>query len=186
MATTTTNVNPYKVVTGKGRLCYTKNVLTPDENGSYSLMFLVPKTDTVTVNALRKAIEAFKADPKAVAKWGSKFLASMKQPLRDGDAERDTDKSPEFKGHFFINANSYQKPSVVDSQMQEIIDPSEIYSGCYGRISIVPGAYNTDGNRGIKVYLNNVQKLADGEKLGGGGSRADEDFTAVADEDFLG
>ena len=182
-----TNVNPYKVVTGKGRLCYVKNLLTPDETGSYALMFLVPKTDTETVNAIKKAVEAFKKDPKAEAKWGSKFLASMKLPLRDGDTERDTEKSPEFKGHYFINANSYQKPSVVDTKLQAVIDPSEIYSGCYGRISIVPAAFNTDGNKGIKFYLNNVQKLGEGERLGGGASRAEDDFTAVAEsDDFLG
>jgi Protein of unknown function (DUF2815) len=180
MATT----NPYKVTTGKGRLCYVQNLLKPDEKDSYSLMFLIPKTDTVTVNAIKKSIEAFKKDTKAEGKWGSKFLASMKLPLRDGDTERDTDKSPEFKGHYFINANTYTKPGVVDAQMQEIINPADIYSGCYGRISVVPAAFNTDGNKGIKFYLNNVQKLSDGEKLGGGASQASDDFTAV-EEDFL-
>lgn len=179
-----TTPNPYKVTTGKGRLSYAKNVLTPDEDGSYSLAFLIPKTDTVTINALKKAIEAYKADPKAVAKWGSKWLANMKQPLRDGDAERDTDKSPEYKGHYFINANTYTKPGVVDAKLQPIIDPSEIYSGCYGRISVVPAAFNTDGNKGIKLYLNNLQKLAEGERLGGGASNPEDDFTAVED-DFL-
>jgi hypothetical protein len=148
------------------------------------LMLLIPKTDTATVNALKKSIEAFKKDAKAEAKWGSKFLASMKLPLRDGDTERDVEKSPEFKGHYFINANTYTKPGVVDAQMQEIINPADIYSGCYGRISVVPAAYNTDGNKGIKFYLNNVQKLAEGEKLGGGASQASDDFTAV-EEDFL-
>lgn len=181
---TTPNVNPYKVSTGKVRLCYTKNVLVPDDDGSYSLMALIPKTDTATINALRNSIEKFKKDPKAEAKWGSKFLAAMRTPLRDGDTERDTEKAPEFKGHYFINANSYNKPGVVDAQMQEIINPSDLYSGCYGRISVVPAAYNTDGNRGIKLYLNNVQKLADGERLGGGGSNVNDDFTAVT-EDFL-
>jgi hypothetical protein len=176
--------NPYKITTGKVRLCYTKNVLTPDEKDSYALMALIPKTDTATINAIKKSVEAFKKDSKAEAKWASKFLASMKLPLRDGDTERDTEKSPEFKGHYFINANTYTKPGVVDANMQEIIDPSELYSGCYGRISIVPAAFNTDGNKGIKFYLNNVQKLADGEKLSGGASNPNDDFTAVS-EDFL-
>lgn len=176
--------NPYKVTTGKGLLCYTKNVLTPDETGSYSLMFLIPKTDTATINALKASIEKFKSDPKAQAKWGSKFLASMKTPIRDGDTERDTEKSPEYKGHYFINANTYTKPGVVNAKMQEIINPGDLYSGCYGRISVVPAAFNTDGNKGIKLYLNNVQKLADGEKLGGGSSDVNDDFTAV-EEDFL-
>lgn len=181
----TTNANPYKVVTGRGRLCYVKNLLTPDDKDSYSLMFLIPKSDKATVDAIKKSVEAYKKDPKAEAKWGSKFLASMKTPLRDGDTERDTDKSPEFKGHYFINANTYTKPAVVDAKMQPVIDPSDIYSGCYGRISVVPAAFNTDGNKGIKFYLNNVQKLAEGERLGGGASNPDDDFTVV-EEDFLG
>jgi hypothetical protein len=180
---TTPNVNPYKVTTGTGRLGFTKNLLTPDESGSYSVMFLIPKTDVATVNALKKVIDAFKVDPKATAKWGSKFLASMKQPLRDGDTERDTDKSPEYKGHYFINANTYTKPGVVDAKMQEIIDPSAIYSGCNGRVSVVPAAFSKDGNLGIKLYLNNVQVLQGGDRLAGG-SRASDDFTAVED-DFL-
>ena len=69
--------------------------------------------------------------------------------------------------------------------MNDIIDKSELYSGCYGRVSIMPAAYNVDGNKGIKFYLNNVQKLAEGEPLGGAGaSNASDDFTAVED-DFL-
>jgi hypothetical protein len=112
-------------------------------------------------------------------------LASFKTPLRDGDTERDTDKYPEYKGHYFINANTYNKPSVVDAKMNDIIDKSELYSGCFGRVSIMPAAYNVDGNKGIKFYLNNVQKLAEGEPLGGAGaSNASDDFTAVED-DFL-
>ena len=184
MTTPTPNQNPYKVTTGKCRLCYTKNVLTPDETGSYSLMILIPKTDTVTVNALNASIEKYKKDASAEAKWGSKFLASMKTPMRDGDTERDTDKSPEFKGHYFINANTYTKPGVVDARMHDIINASDLYSGCYGRVSVVPAAFNTDGNKGIKLYLNNVQKLGDGDRLGGGAGNVNDDFTAV-EEDFL-
>jgi hypothetical protein len=111
-------------------------------------------------------------------------LASFKTPLRDGDTERDTEKYSEYKGHYFINANTYNRPGVVDAQKNDIIDKSELYSGCYGRVSIMPAAYNVDGNKGIKFYLNNVQKLADGEPLGGSASNAADDFTAVED-DFL-
>ena len=130
-------------------------------------------------------VDKFKTDAKAVTIWGSKFLASFKTPLRDGDTERDTGKYPEYKGHYFINANTYNRPGVVDAQKNDIIDKSELYSGCYGRVSIIPAAYNVDGNKGIKFYLNNVQKLAEGEPLGGAGSsNAADDFTAVED-DFL-
>jgi len=173
-----------KIVTGKARLSFKQNLFAPDDKGSYSLLMLIPKTDTDTVNKIKASIEAYKTNPKAVNIWGSKFLASFKTPLRDGDTERDTEKNPEYKGHYFLNANTYNKPGVVDAQKNEILDKKEVYSGCYGRASLVPSAYNVDGNKGIKFYLNNVQKLGDGEPLGGAVSRAEDDFTAV-DDDFL-
>lgn len=174
----------YKVITGKVRLSFTKNVFTPDEKGSYSIMILVDKKDKETLAKINGVVDKFKTDAKAVTIWGSKFLASFKTPLRDGDTERDTGKYPEYKGHYFINANTYNRPGVVDAQKNDIIDKSELYSGCYGRVSIMPAAYNVDGNKGIKFYLNNVQKLADGEPLGSSVSNAADDFTAVED-DFL-
>jgi hypothetical protein len=174
----------YKVITGKVRLSFTKNVFTPDEKGSFSIMILIDKKDKETLAKINGVVDKFKTDAKAVTIWGSKFLASFKTPLRDGDTERDTGKYPEYKGHYFINANTYNRPGVVDAQKNDIIDKSELYSGCYGRVSIIPAAYNVDGNKGIKFYLNNVQKLSDGEPLGGNVSNASDDFTAVED-DFL-
>ena len=174
----------YKVITGKVRLSFTKNVFTPDEKGSFSIMILIDKKDKETLAKINGVVDKFKTDAKAVTIWGSKFLASFKTPLRDGDTERDTGKYPEYKGHYFINANTYNRPGVVDAQKNDIIDKSELYSGCYGRVSIIPAAYNVDGNKGIKFYLNNVQKLSDGEPLGGSVSNAADDFTAVED-DFL-
>ena len=101
----------------------------------------------------------------------------------DGDTDRDVEKNPEYKGCYFVNCNSGQKPGVVDAQLNPIMDKSEVYSGCYARASINFYAFNVDGNKGIASGLNNVQKLADGERFGGG-SRASDDFTAV-EEDFL-
>ena len=174
----------YKVITDKVRLSFTQNVFTPDEKSSYSIMLLIDKKDKETLAAINGTVEKFKADPKAVSIWGSKFLASFKSPLRDGDTERDTEKYPEYKGHYFLNANTYNKPSVVDSKMNDIIDKSELYPGCFGRVSMIPAAFNVDGNKGIKFYLNNVQKLADGPAFGAGRSAVSDDFTAVED-DFL-
>ena len=72
--------------------------------------------------------------------------------------------------------------------MQPILDQSEVYSGCYGRISVNFYGFNSNGNRGIAAGLGNIQKLRDGESLGGRTS-AEEDFDAVEvdeEEDFLG
>jgi hypothetical protein len=56
--------------------------------------------------------------------------------------------------------------------MSSIIDPSEFYSGCFGRASITFYAYNAQGSKGIACGLNNLQKLEDGEALGGATSAA--------------
>ena len=84
-----------------------------------------------------------------------------------------------------MNANSATAPGVVDANRNDILDRSEVYSGCYGRASINFYAYNANGNRGIACGLNNLQKIRDGEPLGGRAS-AESDFATVEDEEFLG
>lgn len=171
-----------KVITGKVRMSYV-NVFEMNDKDKYSVCLLIPKSDKDTLTRIKAAIEGVKADPKSAVKWGGKWLASYKSPLRDGDTERDLEKNPEYKGHYFINCNSGQKPDVVDTALNPILDKSAVYSGCYGRASVNFYPFSMDGNKGIAAGLNNVQKLADGERLGGG-SRASDDFTAV-EEDFL-
>ena len=105
----------------------------------------------------------------------------LKTTLKDADKDTNQDgelfaeKWPETAGHYIINLSTRVKPQVVDADMQPIIDPSEVYSGCYGRVSMNFFAYNNNGNKGISAGLNNVQKLEDGEPLGGTTS-AESDF----------
>jgi hypothetical protein len=169
--------NPTKVVTGKVRLSYvTVFEPKPDDQGrlKYSLCVLISKSDTA-----KAAIEAARQAGKD-GKWGGKIPAGLKMPLRDGDTERD---SPEYKGCYFINCNSQQKPGVVDADLNPVLDQSEVYSGCYGRVSINFYPYDQKGNKGIGAGLQNVQKLEDGDALSGR-SRAEDDFSD-ASEDFL-
>ena len=156
-----------KVVTGKVRFSYL-HVWEPAavEEGSqkkYSVSLIIPKSDTDTVarikNAIQSALEAGKA------KFGGKIPASLKLPLRDGDIERADDDA--YLNSWFLNANSSKQPGIVDQNVQPIIRQDEIYSGCYGRASINFFAFNTNGNKGIACGLNNIQKLSDGELLGG-------------------
>ena len=70
--------------------------------------------------------------------------------------------------------SSVNKPGVVDNDLNPIIDPSEFYSGCYGRASITFYPYNSNGSKGIACGLNNIQKTDDGEQLGGGSSAASD------------
>lgn len=146
----------------------------------YSVSAIIPKSDTKTINAIKAAIEQAKKD--SVSKWGGKVPANLKLPLRDGDLDRPDDEA--YANSYFFNANSRQAPQVVDAHVQPILDQSEVYSGCYGKISVTFYGYNSNGNRGIAAGLGNIQKLKDGESLGGRSSAAD-DFQTEEEEDFL-
>jgi hypothetical protein len=103
-------------------------------------------------------------------------------PLRDGDVDRADDEA--YAKSYFINVSSNTRPGIVDENLNTIMDQSEFYSGCYGRASIVFFAYNTNGSRGVSAALQNLQKLEDGEPLGGK-SRPEDDFATGVEEDFL-
>lgn len=169
--------NSTKVVTGKVRFCYV-NVFEPTamnegDTPKYNVCVLIPKTDTKTLEKINKAIEAAKQAGKAkLADKNGKIPSNLKLPLRDGDDERSDD--PAFEGMYFINANSQRRPSIVDKELNPIMNKEEFYSGCYGRASINFYAFNVS-SKGIAAGLNNLQKLEDGEMLAGG-STAEEDF----------
>ena len=146
----------------------------------YSVSAIIPKSDTASIEAIKAAIEQAKKD--SIGKWGGKIPANLKLPLRDGDIDRPDDEA--YAGCYFFNANSRQAPQIVDKKVQPILDQSEVYSGCYGRISVTFYGYNSNGNRGIAAGLGNIQKLKDGEPLGSR-SNAAEDFDTVEDDDFL-
>lgn len=154
----------------------------PDSiNGSdpkYSVSCIISKDDKDTIAKIKKAIEAAKEEGKG--KWGGKIPANLKTPLRDGDIDRPEDEA--YADSMFLNANSKQAPQIVDRQVQPILDQSEVYSGCFGRVSITFYAYNSNGNKGIAAGLGNVQKLRDGEPLGSR-TNASDDFEAVEEED---
>lgn len=177
-----TNTNPTKVIV-PCRFSYL-HCWEPDSvNGSepkYSVSAIIPKSDTKTINAIKAAIEQAKKD--SLSKWGGKVPGNLKLPLRDGDIDRPDDEA--YAGCYFFNANSRQAPQVVDSKVQPILDQSEVYSGCYGKISVTFYGYNSNGNRGIAAGLGNIQKLKDGESLGGRTSAAD-DFQTEDEDDFL-
>ncbi len=174
-----------KIVTGIVRLSYA-NVWEPKSiNGGtekYSVSLIIPKSDTETVDAINAAIDA--AIQEGAHKFGGKIpnRAALRIPLRDGDTERDDEA---YKGCWFVNANSTTAPQVVDQRVRPILERSEIYSGVYARVSIGFYAFNSNGNRGVACGLGNIQKVRDGQVLGGKSNAADE-FTTLEDDDFLG
>ena len=121
--------------------------------------------------------------PLELKSWGGKVPANLKLPLRDG-AERE-DEAEEYVGKMFLNASSKTKPGIVDDNLNEILDPTQVYSGCYGRGSLNFYPFNSNGNKGIAVGLNNVQFLEDGEPLGGARASAEADFGDGNNDDDL-
>ena len=181
-------VNPTKVITGPDTRWSYCNAWEPKAiNGGtpkYSVSLIIPKSDTKTIEKVRAAIQAAYDEGQGKLKGNGKSvppLSSIKTPLRDGDVERPDDEA--YANAYFINANSASAPGIVDAACQPIIDTSEVYSGVYGRASINFYAFNSNGNKGIACGLNNLQKIRDGESLGGK-SRAEDDF-ADLDDDFL-
>ena len=176
--------NITKVVTGVVRLSY-EHVWEPASvNGSkpkYSVSLIISKDDTKTIAAINAAIDA--AIKEGAGKFGGKVppKGALKLPLRDGDAERDDEA---YRNAYFVNANSTTAPQIVDRAVQPILDRSEVYSGCYARVSINFYAFNSNGNKGVACGLGNIQKVRDGEPLGGKSSAAD-DFSTDLDDDFL-
>lgn len=183
------NTNPMKVITGpETRWSYANVWEAKSINGGtpkFSVSLIIPKSDTRTLNKIKAAIEAAYKEGEGKLKGNGKTvppLSSIKQPLRDGDVERPDDEA--YANSYFVNANSATAPGIVDSNLDPILDRSEVYSGVYGRASINFYAFNSNGNKGIACGLNNLQKIKDGESLGGK-SRAEDDFATDVDDDFL-
>ena len=181
-------VNPTKVITGVNtRWSYANVWEAKSINGGapkFSVSLIIPKSDTKTVEKIKAAIQAAYEEGESKLKGNGKTvpaLSVLKTPLRDGDLERPDDEA--YANSYFVNANSGTSPGIVDADRQPIIDHSEVYSGVYGRASINFYAFNSNGNKGIACGLNNLQKMRDGEPLGGK-TRAEDDF-ADDDEDFL-
>ena len=182
-------INPTKVITGVNTRWSYVNAWEPKSiNGGapkYSVSLIIPKSDTKTIEKIQAAIQAAYDEGQDKLKGNGKSvpaLSVLKTPLRDGEAERPDDEA--YADSYFINANSGTAPGIVDADRQPILDRSEVYSGVYGRASINFYAFNSNGNKGIACGLNTLQKIKDGEPLGGK-SRAEDDFDTEEDDDFL-
>ena len=185
-----TNIqNPTKVITGVNTRWSYANVWDPKSidggKPKFSVSLIIQKDDTATVDKIKAAIQTAYEEGQSKLKGNGKSvppLTSIKNPLRDGDIEKPDDEA--YAGCYFVNANSSTAPGVVDADRQPIIERSEVYSGVYGRASINFYAFKVNGNKGIACGLNNLQKIRDGEPLGGKAS-AESDFATDDDEDFL-
>lgn len=172
------------VTTGKARLSYVHlfkpYAHTPGQEEKFSCTVLVPKSDVETKARIDAAIEA--AKQKGISdKWNGTCPPIVPVPVYDGDGVRPSDGmafGPECRGHwvFTASAKADYPPEVVDVNMNPIINQSEIYSGIYARVNVNFYPYAFGGKKGIGCGLGPVQKLSDGEALGGSAPTAAQAF----------
>lgn len=174
------------VMTPKFRVSY-PNVFKPKKNqlsgkDEYSVVALFPKGTDLSVlqKAAKEAIEA---------KWGpdkAKWPKNLRNPFRDqGERAKEDEATGKLvlpagyeEGAIYLNLKSSQRPGIVDQNVQDIIDESQFYAGCWARATVSCYAYDQAGNRGVAFGLGNIQKVAEGDPLGGR-TRPQDDFAAI-------
>lgn len=170
-----------------GRLSYahlnTPHTPNDQADSKYSATLLIPKSDTNTIQAIQTAVA--NAVTEAVNRGTFKQKIDPQQtkypPLRDGDTPTDSGepRGDEFADHVFVAAKNKRQPFVVDQQRLPVIDPDEVYSGCYVNMCIEFYGYSNSGNKGISAPLIGVQKVKDGERFGEPALEAEDVFTAI-------
>ena len=165
------------------------NVFTPkrnDLNGKdeYSLVALFGKG--ADISALKAA-----ANAAVIKKWGqdkAKWPPNLKTPFREHKEKIKDGKYPDGyeEGGIFVTLKAQTRPTVVDQKVQEILEPSKIYAGCYCKASIAAYAYDNKGNRGVAFGLNHLQLVKDGPTISGRPSVTDAFEPIAVDENANG
>ena len=178
--------NLTNVTTGEVRFSYAHlfkpYAAMPGQEERFSVTVLVPKSDADTMGRIHTAIEA--AKQRGISdKWNGACPPMVPTPVYDGDGVRPSDGmpfGPECKGHwvFTASAKADYPPEVVDKMGNPIMNQSEIDSGMYGRVNVTFFPYAFGAKKGIGCGLGPVQKLRDGEPLGGGRVSAARAFGA--------
>lgn len=166
-------MNANQMTTGKVRLSFVHlnqpHSSAPNgENPKYSVTVLLPKSDVETKARLDAAYQA--AVQAGISnKWNGVQPPRIESPIYDGDGVRPNGDpfGAECKGCWVFTARNKNQVDVLDLSMNPIMNPSDIYSGMYARVCISFYAYAFSGKRGIGCGLEAVQKLEDGQPLGG-------------------
>ncbi len=170
------NVKGFKIHIPLARVSF-PNVFTPrafeDGPEKYECQFLWPKDTDLSV--LKKAIHS-----AIVEAWGkdkAKWPEGLKSPIKDGDKMEDLEG---YEGQYYIKTSSHRKPGVINRKKEVITNEDDFYGGCYAIATVLVKAYATKGNKGVTIYLNNIQKVKDGEPFGGR-SNPEADFDEIED-----
>lgn len=150
-----------------------------DDKPKFSVVLLIPKENKKTVAKIKKAISDEIANG-VENYWNHKKPSGLWNPLQDGDEK--ADEHPEYEGMYYINAKSDNKPVLVDMEGNDILDQTELYSGCWGNASVSFFPFNNK-LKGVAVGLNGITKTKDDTPFGGGMTRDSIIDSLIGDDD---
>lgn len=119
-----------------------------------------------TFGELKTAIKA-----AAVKRFGADYKAkgiNLRSPLRKVEEyARYGEPFTVIKDGFFCSVASRDQPGIVDAGSHKIMNQTDLFSGCLARATVYCHAYDTSGNKGVKLLLNNIQKAGEWKRLSG-------------------
>lgn len=183
-----------KVITPKAMLSYPHlDVAQAAQEGqkakfSCALVF-APGSDLKALNAAVIAAATTKFGATITLPGGVTMpvVEALQKGILKSPFRRDVEVKGYATGSIFTNVRSEQRPGAVYSHPgPDGVHPAEIpiakikedlYAGCFVRASLTAFGYDTSGNKGVGLALNNIQKLADGERIDGR-IKAENEFDA--------
>jgi hypothetical protein len=180
-----------------------KTINTPTFTANYPTVFRARKNDLngkleFSVTAIFKKGEDLSVLTKFVqetigAKWGTdkaKWPKNLRLPFRKHEERaKDHPEKPGVMvypagfeaGGIFLTLKSTRQPGLVDGRKgnAQILDESEIYSGCLMKAAVSCYAYDNAGNRGVSLGLVHLQKVGDSTPLAGA-TKAEDAFAPIA------
>ena len=157
---------------------------------SIELLFDKDAKNVEDSKSLKPLVEAWEVAKKK--EWGDNVPRKCRSPFRDGDNEEDFE-GDHYKGKWVVKFSTNDNPKfpaptvykkLPGEEQGYLKDPKELYSGCKVRVTGTAGAYTT-GQNGVKFYLENVCKVAEGEPIEGVAQSHDarDDFGDIEETD---
>lgn len=150
----------------------------------FSITMLFPKDSDMT--GIKEAIKQAK-----IAAFGpdkTEWPEGLQSPVQDGDGpqfvDEDGNRKEGYKGCWVIKAtsNEDQKPTVVDQNVEPIVNQSDFYPGCYAIAHLLATDWEYMKKKGVMFILDHVQKAKDGKAFGGK-KPVDQVFSKISGDD---
>ncbi len=139
------------------------NAVKEGDTKKYSVVMLIPKK--ADLSKMKEALKQAK-----ILEFGNKknWPEDLESPVSDGDDPKYADKEG-YKNHWVVRAstNENNRPYVVDENVEDIIEQSQFYPGCYAKASVFAYVWSFMKKQGVGLILDGVQKTKDGKAFTG-------------------